>query len=85
MKSDPVMISLVQPTSRARETTALRSSGWRCVPWYLPRKMGSARLIPIYEGMSTTERGSPGEDTYVNVARRVGGRMAGLLRGWRFR
>lgn len=47
---DPVTMSFEQPTWFARSTTPWRSSGWLCFPRYLPRKMGSVRLIPIYGG-----------------------------------
>ena len=39
-----------QPASRARWMTRAKSSSWRWVPWYSPRKMGSVKLMPIYLG-----------------------------------
>lgn len=62
VKSEPVTMSLVQPTSLALPMTSLRSSGCRWTPRCLPLYIGSARLIPIFTGHASVTRVSGSGD-----------------------
>lgn len=77
LRLDPVTMSLVQPTCRARSTTPSRSSSCRCFPLYTPRNMGSARLIPIWgrSGHRSSVYFHDGwvrNGTYIYVSRLIG-------------